>query len=159
MIEVGQRAPEFTLPGICDGERRDYSLSEYRGKKVVIAFYPGDFTPGCTRQACELRDSYADFRARGAVILGVSPDDEESHGRFREKFGLPFPLLVDKGAKVAVRYGAWGEKTLYGRKVIGMTRSTFIIGPDGRLLRVWKRARAAGHGEAVLKALQDINRA
>jgi peroxiredoxin Q/BCP len=153
-LEAGERAPAFALP---DQDGKVHRLADYRGRTVVLYFYPRDDTPGCTAEACSFRDQEPAIAAGGAVVLGVSTDDAESHQRFRSKHGLLFPLLVDKGAKTAERYGAWGEKTLYGRKVIGMTRSTFIIGPDGRLLRVWKRARAAGHGEAVLKALQDIN--
>jgi peroxiredoxin Q/BCP len=150
-LEAGDRAPAFSLLDQ-DGER--HRLADYRGELVVLYFYPRDETPGCTAEACSFRDEFAAIRAEGATVLGVSTDDAESHRRFRERHGLPFPLLVDGDAKVATAYGAWGEKTLYGRKSIGMTRSTFVIGPDGRLLKVWKRAKAAGHGEAVLKALR-----
>jgi peroxiredoxin Q/BCP len=153
-LEAGERAPAFSLP---DQDGKTHRLADYRGRTVVLYFYPRDDTPGCTAEACSFRDQEPAIQAQGAVVLGVSTDDAASHQRFRAKHGLPFPLLVDRDAKVAERYGAWGEKTLYGRKVTGMTRSTFIIGPQGRLLRVWKRARAAGHGEAVLSALQDIN--
>ena len=151
-LDAGDRAPAFTLK---DQDGATHRLSDYRGRTVVLYFYPRDDTPGCTAEACSFRDQYGDIQAEQAVVLGVSTDDAESHRRFRAQHELPFPLLVDGGAKVASRYGAWGEKTLYGRKSIGMTRSTFIVGPDGRLLRVWKRARAAGHGEAVLKALRE----
>ena len=153
MLEAGDRAPSFTLQ---DQDGATHRLSDYRGRTAVLYFYPRDFTPGCTKQACSLRDSEAAILEVGAVVLGVSTDDAESHQRFRAEHGLRFPLLVDAGAKVATRYGAWGEKTLYGRKSIGMTRATFIIGPDGRLLRVWKRAKAADHGEVVLKALRAL---
>ena len=152
-LAAGDRAPAFSLPDQDGTVRR---LADYRGRTVVLYFYPRDDTPGCTAEACSFRDHEAAIQAQGAVVLGVSTDDAASHRRFREKHALPFPLLVDAGGRVGERYGAWGEKTLYGRKSIGMTRATFVIGPDGRLLRVWKRARAAGHGEAVLKALQDI---
>ena len=152
-LEAGDRAPAFTLP---DQDGATNRLSDYRGRTVVLYFYPRDFTPGCTTQACSLRDTNEEIAAEGAVILGVSTDDADSHRRFREEHGLSFPLLSDAGAKVSTRYGSWGEKTLYGRKSIGMTRSTFIIGPNGKLLRVWKRARAADHGETVLKALRDL---
>lgn len=151
-LEVGDRAPAFTLQ---DQDGETHRLTAYRGRTVVLYFYPRDATPGCTTEACSFRDQHAAIQAEGAVVLGVSTDDADSHRRFREQHSLPFPLLVDAGAKVATRYGSWGEKTLYGRKSIGMTRSTFIIGPTGRLVRVWKRARAADHGEAVLKALRD----
>lgn len=152
-LEAGERAPDFALEDQDGVIRR---LQDYRGEIVVLYFYPRDDTPGCTTEACSFRDAELQIRAEGATILGVSTDTAESHRKFREKHGLPFPLLVDQDATVATAYGAWGEKTLYGRKSIGMTRSTFIIGPDGTLLKVWKRAKAAGHGDAVLAALQDI---
>ena len=152
-LEAGDRAPAFTLQ---DQDGATHRLGDYRGQTVVLYFYPRDFTPGCTNQACSLRDTNEEIAAEGAVILGVSTDDQDSHRRFREEHGLDFPLLSDEGAKVSTRYGSWGEKTLYGRKSIGMTRATFIIGPQGKLLRVWKRARAADHGETVLKALRDL---
>ena len=152
-LEAGDRAPAFTL---WDQDGETHRLSDYRGQTVVLYFYPRDFTPGCTTQACSFRDANDEIAAEGAVILGVSTDDAETHRRFREEHGLRFPLLSDEGAKVSTRYGSWGEKTLYGRKSIGMTRSTFIVGPDGKLVRVWKRARAAEHGETVLKALRDL---
>jgi peroxiredoxin Q/BCP len=150
-LEAGDRAPAFSLK---DQDGATHRLADYRGRVVVLYFYPRDNTPGCTAEACSFRDEFDDIRAEGAVVLGVSTDDAASHRRFREQHDLPFPLLVDTDAKVASAYGAWGEKTLYGRKSIGMTRSTFVIGPDGRLLKVWKRAKAADHGVAVLKALR-----
>ena len=152
-LEAGDRAPAFTLK---DQDGRTHRLRDYRGRTVVLYFYPRDFTPGCTKQACSLRDSETEILEAGAVVLGASTDDADSHQRFRAEYSLRFPLLVDAGAKVATRYGAWGEKTLYGRRSIGMTRSTFIIGPDGKSLRVWKRAQAADHGDAVLKALRAL---
>ena len=154
-LEAGDRAPAFALH---DQDGRAHRLQDYRGQTVVLYFYPRNETPGCIAEACSFRDRFAEIRAEGAVILGLSTDDAESHRRFREHYSLPFPLLVDKGAKVATRYGAWGEKVLYGRTSTGMIRSTFIIGPDGRLLRVWKRARAAEHGVAVLEALRALER-
>lgn len=152
-LKAGDRAPAFDLP---DQDGRRHRLADYRGRTVVLYFYPRDETPGCTVEACSFRDEYGEILATGAVVLGASIDDAASHARFRAHHALPFPLLVDVGARVASAYGAWGEKTLYGRKLIGMTRSTFIIGPDGRLLRVWKRARAAAHGEVVLAALRTL---
>ncbi|MDA1061653.1 MAG: thioredoxin-dependent thiol peroxidase [Chloroflexi bacterium] len=152
-LEAGDRAPSFTLQ---DQDGTTHRLSDYEGRTVVLYFYPRDFTPGCTKQACSLRDTEAEILEAGAVVLGVSTDDAESHQRFRAEHSLRFPLLVDAGAKVSTRYGAWGEKTLYGRKSIGMTRSTFIIGADGKLLRVWKRAQAADHGAVVLRALRAL---
>lgn len=151
-LAAGDTAPAFALE---DQDGTVHRLEDYAGQTVVLYFYPKDETPGCTKEACSFRDFHEAITSEDAVVLGVSADDAASHRRFRERHALPFPLLVDKDAKVGTAYGAWGEKTLYGRKSIGMTRSTFVIGPDGRLLKVWKRARAEGHGEAVLKALRQ----
>ena len=149
-LEAGDKAPAFTLK---DQDGKTHSLKDYAGQTVVLYFYPKDDTPGCTKEACSFRDNFAAIEEAGAVVLGVSADDASSHQKFRAKYDLPFPLLVDEGAKVATKYGAWGEKVLYGKTVIGMTRSTFIIGPDGRLTKVWKRVQADGHADHVLKAL------
>ena len=151
-LAAGDSAPAFDLK---DQDGDAHSLEGYRGQTVVLYFYPRDDTPGCTKQACGFRDSFDAIREEGAVVLGVSTDTAASHTKFRAKYDLPFPLLVDEDAKVATAYGAWGEKTLYGRTSIGMTRSTFIIGPDGVLTKVWKRAKAADNAEAVLKALRE----
>jgi len=134
----GDQAPNFEL---ADQDGNLHRLADYAGQTVVLYFYPRDDTPGCTRQACSFRDELGDIQDEGAVVLGVSTDSAESHRDFREKYELNFPLLVDANAEIATRYGAWGEKTLYGRKSIGMTRATFVIGPDGVLTKVWKRAR------------------
>ena len=150
-LSRGDFAPNFEL---ADQDGRVHRLADYAGQTVVLYFYPRDDTPGCTKQACSFRDELPAIAAGGAVVLGVSTDSADAHQRFREKHRLNFPLLVDAEAEVATRYGAWGEKILYGRKIIGMTRATFIIGPSGALLKVWKRARAADHGQAVLKALR-----
>ncbi len=150
-LAKGDQAPDFQL---ADQEGNLHRLADYAGQTVVLYFYPRDNTPGCTKQACSLRDDMGEIEAEGAVVLGVSTDDAESHRRFIDEYALNFPLLVDTDAEVATRYGAWGEKTLYGRTSIGMTRATFVIGPDGVLSKVWKRARAADHGQAVLKALR-----
>ena len=152
-LEAGDRAPAFSLP---DQDGVTHSLAGYRGQIVVLYTYPKDETPGCTAEACSFRDEFADIREEGAVILGLSTDSAASHQAFRTHHDLPFPLLVDEGARVATTYGAWGEKVLYGRKSIGMTRATFIIGADGTLLKVWKRATAAGHGAKVLAALRAL---
>lgn len=150
-LAAGDPAPDFALP---DQDGALHKLADYRGRTVVLYFYPRDDTPGCTKQACSFRDTLGEIADEGAVVLGVSVDSAESHRAFREKHNLNFPLLVDDGAVVATAYGAWGEKTLYGRTSIGMTRASFIIGPNGLLTKVWKRARAADHGQAVLKALR-----
>ena len=153
-LAAGNPAPAFDLP---DQDGYVHRLTEYRGRTVVLYFYPRDETPGCTAQACSFRDSHDLIAAEGAVVLGVSADDAESHRNFRNNHALPFPLLVDEGAAVAKKYGAWGEKVLYGRRFMGLSRSTFVIGPDGILVKVWKRARAREHGQAVLKALKALN--
>jgi len=150
-LEAGDRAPAFALR---DQDGKTHRLSDYNGQAVVLYFYPRDETPGCTAEACSFRDHFDEITEEGAVVLGVSTDSAASHQKFRAKHRLPFPLLVDTDAKVATAYGAWGEKTLYGRKSVGMIRSTFVIGPDGRFTKVWKRARAAEHGAAVLAALR-----
>ncbi len=150
-LEAGDRAPAFTLR---DQDGATHRLSDYKGKTVVLYFYPNDDTPGCTAEACSFRDHIDEIAEEGAVVLGVSTNSAEQHQKFRAKYDLPFPLLVDADSKVSTAYGAWGEKTLYGRKSIGMIRSTFVIGPDGHLTKVWKRARAAEHGVAVLEALR-----
>jgi len=150
-LEAGDRAPDFALK---DQDGNTHRLKDYAGKTVVLYFYPKDDTPGCTKEACSFRDQHEAIVEREAVVLGVSKDDAESHQKFREKFDLPFPLLIDDDAKVATAYGAWGEKQLYGKTVIGMTRSTFIIGPDGHVKKVWKQVQAEGHAEKVLEALR-----
>lgn len=153
-LAAGDPAPAFDLP---DQDGNVHRLTQYRGRTVILYFYPRDETPGCTAQACSFRDSHDLISAEGAVVLGVSADDAESHRSFRNNHALPFPLLVDEGAAVAMEYGAWGEKVLYGRRFMGLSRSTFVIGPDGILVKVWKRARAKEHGQAVLKVLKTLN--
>jgi peroxiredoxin Q/BCP len=149
-IEEGQTAPDFTLPA---DDGREVKLSELRGKPVVLYFYPKDDTPGCTKEACAFRDRSGDLKATGAVVLGVSPDDVASHGEFRDKYSLNFPLLADTDHQVAERYGAWREKNMYGKKSVGIQRSTFLIGPDGTVRKVWKKVNVDGHDEEVLAAL------
>jgi peroxiredoxin Q/BCP len=150
MIEVGQLAPDFTLESDA-GEQ--VSLSQFRGTPVVLYFYPADDTPGCTAQACGFRDDWEEYQRRGAVVLGVSPDDVDSHVRFRQKYELPFTLLADPDHRVAELYGAWGEKNLYGRKYVGIIRSTYVIAPDGTVATAMPNARAQGNSEKVLAAL------
>ena len=137
-LAKGDQAPDFEL---ADQDGAIHRLSDYAGQTVVLYFYPRDDTPGCTKQACSLRDDMSEISEEGAVVLGMSTDSAESHQKFRAKYELNFPLLVDPEAEVATRYGAWGEKTLYGRKSIGMTRATFVIGPDGALTKVWSGPR------------------
>ncbi|MHB8874128.1 MAG: thioredoxin-dependent thiol peroxidase [Myxococcaceae bacterium] len=150
MIEEGDKAPAFSLK---DQDGKLVRLSDFKGKRVVLFFYPKDNTSGCTREACSFRDHYGELKKKGAVVLGVSKDDEKSHARFAEKFELPFPLLVDEDHKVAEAFGAWGEKSLYGRKFMGMIRSTFLIGPDGKVQKAWPKVKVDGHTGQVLEAL------
>ena len=152
-IEEGQTAPDFTLPADNGGKVK---LSELRGKPVVLYFYPKDDTPGCTKEACAFRDRSQDLKAKGAVVLGVSPDDVASHGEFRDKYSLNFPLLADTDHQVAEGYGAWREKNMYGKKSMGIQRSTFLIGPDGTVRKVWKKVIVDGHDEEVLAALGKL---
>lgn len=155
MVEAGAQAPDFEL---VDHQGHTVRLRDFRGRRVVLYFYPKDGTPGCTREACSFRDVYGRLQRVGAVVLGVSPDPPESHGRFCERYGLPFPLLSDPGGKVAQAYGAWAEKTQFGRKRWGVARTTFLIGPDGKVERVWRRVKPDGHGEEVLEALKQAGR-
>ena len=150
MVEEGQQAPDFELASDA-GER--VRLSDLRGKPVVLYFYPKDDTPGCTKQACGIRDAWGEYRARGAVVLGVSPDDEASHVKFKEKYSLPFTLLADPDHAVATEYGAWGEKKNYGKTYEGIIRSTFVIGPDGTLVKALRNVKPDGHAERVLAVL------
>ena len=153
MIEEGKKAPAFTLPAD-DGTK--VSLSKLKGRPVVVYFYPRDMTPGCTQEACDFRDLNREFAKRGAVVLGVSPDPVASHERFRKAQRLNFPLLADEGHTVAEKYGAWGEKLMYGRKVTGMIRSTFVIDAKGVVRKVFPRVRVKGHAEKVLAALDAL---
>jgi len=150
VIEEGHPAPDFELPSD-SGET--VKLSSLRGKPVVLYFYPKDDTPGCTTQACGIRDAYGEFERAGAVVLGVSPDDERSHGAFRDKYGLPFTLLADTEHEVAERYGVWGEKKYMGRSYMGVNRSTFVIDPDGTVAKVLPQVKPATHADEVLAAL------
>ena len=151
-IEEGQPPPPFTLT---DANGEAVSLASLRGKHVVVYFYPRDDTPGCTKEACGFRDLAADFEAADAVVLGVSPDGEASHRKFMDKYGLPFTLLCDPDKQVMQEYGAYGEKMMYGKKTVGVIRSTVLIGPDGNVVKHWRRvAKAADHPRKVLEALQ-----
>ncbi|HET6643249.1 MAG TPA: thioredoxin-dependent thiol peroxidase [Gaiellaceae bacterium] len=150
MVEEGQEAPDFELTSDA-GER--VRLSQFRGRPVVLYFYPKDDTPGCTAQACGIRDSYDDFEQQGAVVLGVSPDEESSHVKFKQKYGLPFTLLADPEHEVAEQYGVWGEKNYMGKTYWGVERSTFLIDEDGRIAKVMRRVKPDTHAERVLAAL------
>jgi len=150
VIEEGQPAPNFELQSDT-GET--VKLSDLKGRPVVLYFYPKDDTPGCTVEACEFRDSYDAFRERGAEILGVSPDDVASHGKFKSKYELPFTLLADPEHEVAEKYGVWGERNSYGKKSMGIKRSTFIIDSDGNVARAMMGIKPAGHASEVLDSL------
>ena len=153
-VEEGKKAPALTLP---DTDGNKVKLGDFAGKNVVVFFYPKDDTPGCTKEACGFRDLYKQIEKQNAVILGVSPDGAESHEKFRTKYKLPFTLLCDPDKKVMERYGAWGEKMMYGKKTVGVIRSTVIVGPDGKVAKHWKRvAKAADHPAKVLEALQAL---
>jgi len=150
-LSEGAEAPDFTL----ESDSGDtVSLSQLRGKPVVLYFYPRDDTPGCTTEACEFRDAWDKVKGAGAVVLGVSPDTAASHKKFKSKFKLPFPLLADPDHTVAERYGAWGERSMYGRKFQGILRTTFVIGPEGRIRKVFERVKPKGHAAEVLESLQ-----
>lgn len=153
MLEPGSTPPPFTL---ASGEGKPVSLADFKGRHVVLYFYPADDTPGCTKEACGFRDAWDELRELGAVVLGVSADDAESHRKFSAKYRLPFTLLSDPDREVMRAYGAWGEKTLYGKKTVGVIRSTVWIGPDGRVRRHWPRvSNAAEHPAKVVAAIRD----
>lgn len=153
MPEIGEKAPAFSLPS--DGGET-INLDQFRGRPVVLYFYPKDDTPGCTTQACEFRDRWKDVTDRGAIVLGVSPDPVDSHDKFKEKFDLPFPLLADTKHETAEDYGVWGEKSMYGRRYMGINRTTFIIDGDGRIARIFHKVKPKGHAGEVLEALDSI---
>ena len=153
-IEQGKSAPLFTLK---DEKGNKVSLKELRGQRVVVYFYPKDDTPGCTKEACSFRDLWADVKSMNTVVLGVSPDDGESHQKFIKKYNLPFKLLCDPSKKVMEKYGAWGEKVMYGRKTVGVIRSTTLIDEKGKVIKHWKRVpKAQSHPQKVLEVLQSL---
>ena len=154
MIEEGQQAPDFALRSDAGETVR---LSDLRGKPVVLYFYPKDDTPGCTTQACGIRDAYGEFERVGAVVLGVSPDSAQRHVTFKAKYDLPFTLLADPAHEVAERYGVWGEKTYMGRTYMGVTRSTFVIGADGTVRKVLHDVKPASHADDVLAELAAVD--
>jgi peroxiredoxin Q/BCP len=156
-ITVGAPAPDFTAPAVTRQGETEITLSDYRGKSaVVLYFYPKDDTPGCTTQACGFRDLLPSFEAQGAVILGVSPDDQASHQKFAEKFTLPFPLLADPNHSVAEAYGAWKEKTNYGKTYMGIERTTFVIDRDGNIAQIYPRVKVDQHVEKVLEFVKTL---
>ena len=151
-IEVGKAPPAFTLK---DTDGNKVSLKDFKGRTVVVYFYPKDDTPGCTKEACTFRDLSKAYAKADAVVLGISPDDAESHAKFIDKYKLPFTLLCDPDKKVMTKYGAYGEKMMYGKKTIGIIRSTVLIGPDGKVIKHWARVpKAETHPEKVLEIIQ-----
>jgi len=146
MLKEGSKAPKFALESDT-GEK--VSLSDFKGKTVVLFFYPKDLTPGCTQEACDFRDSYARFKKQGAVVLGLSKDSVVSHQKFKAKHDLPFPLLSDPTGEVCEAYGVWKEKSLYGRKYMGIERMTFVIGPDQKIQKIYGKVKVKGHVEEV----------
>jgi thioredoxin-dependent peroxiredoxin len=149
-LKEGDPAPKFSAATAGGGK---ISLADYAGKNVILYFYPKDDTPGCTKEACAFRDYSADFKKKGAEVLGVSPDSVKSHDKFVEKFKLPFTLLSDEDKKIVEAYGVWGEKTFMGRKYLGVYRVTFLIGPDGRIKKIWPSVKPEEHAAEVLAAL------
>ncbi len=151
MLKEGDKAPDFSLQ---DDSGKEVSLRDFRGKKVILYFYPKDDTPGCTKEACGFRDNVAKFKSANMMIYGVSRDSLESHRKFKTKYSLPFPLLSDPDTKLAQAYGAWGEKTMYGKKSMGLIRSTFVINEDGKIEKVYGNVKAEGHAEELLQFLK-----
>ncbi len=153
MLEAGEAAPDFTLP---DQDGKELSLADLRGETVVLYFYPRADTPGCTTQACGVRDRHADYSAAGARVIGVSPDQPEALRKFAGKYDLGFTLLADPDHAVAEAYGAWGEKSMYGKKYMGILRNTYVIDPDGRVAKVLPKVQPKKHDALVLKALAEL---
>jgi peroxiredoxin Q/BCP len=150
VLEEGVKAPEFELK---DSDGNTHKLSDYAGQTIVVYFYPKDNTPGCTKEACSFRDSYAEFRRADVTVIGISPDKVDSHKKFQEKYELPFTLLADPDHKVCQAYGVWGLKKMYGREYEGVFRTTYIVGPDGTIQKVFKNVKPTDHSQEVLSAL------
>jgi len=151
LLEEGKKAPAFTLPDVTG---KMYSLKDFLGNKVVLYFYPKDMTPGCTKEACDFRDAFPDFEKSDAVIIGVSPDSPDRHKKFIGKYNLPFLLLSDESKKVLERYGVWKEKSMYGRKYMGVERTTIVIDEKGRIMKIFPKVKVKGHVDEVLKVLK-----
>ncbi|MGC9942390.1 MAG: thioredoxin-dependent thiol peroxidase [Verrucomicrobiota bacterium] len=149
-LKEGDVAPKFSVATSGGGK---ISLADFKGQNVILYFYPKDDSPGCTKEACAFRDNFAEFKKKGAVVLGVSPDSIKSHDKFADKFKLPFTLLSDEDKKIVEAYGVWGEKTFMGRNYLGVYRVTFLIGPDGKIKKIWPNVKPDEHVEEVLAAL------
>jgi peroxiredoxin Q/BCP len=154
LIEPGRKAPAFSLP---DQEGTRHRLADYAGRWVVLYFYPKDATSGCTKQACQFRDAQPQLEGRDVVVLGVSPDGVDSHARFAAKEGLNFTLLADEGARLCAKYGVWQEKSMYGRKYMGVVRTTYLIDPQGKVAHRFDRVKVPGHAEAVLAKVDQLS--
>jgi peroxiredoxin Q/BCP len=150
-LAAGDKAPAFTLP---DQSGKPVSLKDFRGSPVVVYFYPRDDTPGCTKEACQFNDNLSAFKKAKVAVVGISADPAAKHRAFRSKYGLKFPLLTDEDHKVGAAYGAWGEKTLYGKKSVGVIRSTFLVSPTGKIERAWYHVKADGHAAKVLDEIE-----
>lgn len=153
MLKEGSKAPAFNLPGN-DGKK--HRLSDYLGQKVVLYFYPRDNTPGCTTEACDFRDNMAKLKRKGTVVFGVSKDSIASHEKFIAKYDLNFVLLADEDTKIHGKYGAWGEKSMYGKKFMGCIRSTFLIDEKGKLVKAWNKVKVKGHVDDVLETIKSL---
>ncbi len=151
-LTVGRKAPDFKLH---DGTGKEVSLSDFKGKKVVLYFYPKDDTSGCTKEACSFQENLTAIKRKGAVLLGVSPDSEASHQKFSAKYGLSFPLISDEKKELAEKYGVWQEKSMYGRKYMGVVRTTFVINGQGIITHIFPKVKVDGHTEEVLNALTE----
>jgi peroxiredoxin Q/BCP len=152
-LKVGAKAPAFSLKNT---EGKTVKLSDYQGKKLVLYFYPKDMTPGCTKEACGFRDDYAQLRKRGVEVVGVSGDDQKLHEKFTEKYSLPFTLLSDPDHEMMEKYGAWGEKSMYGKKYMGVLRITYIIDEEGKIAHVFKKVKTDSHSQDVIKVLDEL---
>ncbi len=152
VLSAGDRAPEFTLT---DSKGESHRLSDYQGETIVLYFYPKDDTPGCTKEACSFRDNYQDFEEAGVEVIGISPDSEKSHSKFIQKYELPFTLLSDPDHQVCEAFGVWGLKKSFGREYEGVFRTTFVIGPDGKIKRVFENVKPSDHSQEVL---EEVNK-
>ncbi len=153
MLTIGAKAPFFSLQGLLEGKEGSYSLKDFLGKWVILYFYPKDDTPGCTQEACDFRDSMTALSEKNAVVLGVSKDPIISHTKFIQKFGLPFALLSDPDTKVCEQYGAWKEKSMYGKTFLGISRTTVLIDPSGNISKIWEKVKVSGHIQEVIDSI------